>query len=153
MPGLAPRELSDDEPLSAQWLNELVRFVAANQVTLAPGSGLSGSFGAQGWSIGLEEPDSIWVQITFVVTATGQTGSYSWIEVFPAAGGGWTDGFVHGFAASDGSKPSGTPADPLWEANLNSSLPANYITRAWRDQAVGRMTCNAGACPSTGGGG
>ncbi len=143
---MRPRDLDDDEPLSASWLNQFLAYIAANEITIAPDSGLTGSVGPRGTTIGVQDTPAIWIKLTYVGTGTGVAGSYSWIEQVPAASGGWSNGFRSGFLASDPSLPTGLPPDPAWEANLNSGLSVGYITEASRDPAVGRLSFRAGSC-------
>jgi hypothetical protein len=142
MPVRPPRELSDDEPLSAQWLNQFVAFVDANSV-LSLDSTLSGSSGPSGVTLGGQETPDTWIKLTYVSTAA--VGSYSWIEWVPAGGGGWTAGFRQGFATADPAR-HGMPADPAWESNGNGTLAVAYVVRASRDPAVGRLSFRGGHC-------
>jgi hypothetical protein len=138
--------------LTALWLNQLVSFVFANIVKIAPDSGLTGTFSASGWTIALEDAPDFWAKLTYVDAGTGKVGSYSWVEQIPASGGGWTDGVRVGYATDDPARGT-VPADPAWESSLNGTLPIGYRPRLSRDQAMGRLTFRAGICGSGGTGG
>lgn len=137
-----PRELQADDVLTADWLNALVAYVREGRVTVDPRSGLTMKRSVSaGTAIGRQETPEMWVKLTYV----GPSGSYSWKEQVPATGGGWTDGNVAGYCSADTARGS-VPADPAWDADGNATLTVGYITRACRDQAVGRITIQADHC-------
>lgn len=137
----APRPPRPGDPLTAAFLTQLVAFVAGNQLSSDPSSGLESSSGPDGTSFSVRRPAEFWLKITFV----GPSGSYSWVRQTPATGGGWTDGPERGYTSADPARGA-RPPDPAWEANANAGLAVGYRVDASRDEAVGRVTIRARAC-------
>jgi hypothetical protein len=139
----APAELvAGGPPPGAAWLNSFVAFLQSCRISIDPHSGLTGTTGPGGTTVGYQDTPDIAVMLTYVGAAAG---SYSWIEQVPASGGGWTNGFREGYTTDDPAR-AGTPADPAWEANLNAAIATGYKVEASRDAAVGRLSFRAGVC-------
>jgi hypothetical protein len=128
-------------PPGAGWLNRLVEFLESCGISVDADSGLVGSKGWNGTSIGIQDTPDLYARITSV----GPSGSYSWREIIPAASGGWADGPRVGYYTADTARGS-VAADPAWEANANASLAIGYRIELSRDPAVGRLTFTARKC-------
>jgi hypothetical protein len=143
MGAMPPPELRPDDPLTADWLNQLLAYFDSGSIrSVDADSGLVGSQGPGGWDLGIQATPMKWVKITWV----GPSGTYSWREQVPAPGSGWTDGPTAGYCQGDPARPPTMPADPAVEANGNAAVGAGKIVDGYRDPAVGRLNFRGGAC-------
>lgn len=140
-----PEELpAGFDPLDLRpWLNKLRALVLAGGVTADSAGGLTSIKGRYGTTIGRVEAPEWWGRITY----HGTGNAYSWVEVYPATGGGWSTGTAIGYATGDPARGT-VPADPALEVNGNSTLALGTIHRLSRDRAVGRVNFRAPTCAS-----
>ena len=66
------------------------------------------------------EPPGFWIKITGAPSGA----KHPWREVFPATGGGWTNG----------TRTGTTSTDSAYELNGSTSTLTNKYARAWRDR-------------------
>lgn len=132
---LRPEDFRAGEPLPARELNAIREEVARlGRISFVPP--LGGSSDGAGVTIWHSNLWSGWVKIT----GGGTGGKYSWKAQVATTGGTWAD--------LPGNLNGSTTVDPLYEANLNASVPLSPAPIVWasRIPETGILTFQSGSC-------
>lgn len=132
---LQPEDFRPGEPLPAREMNAIrAELRRLGQISFVPPIG--GSSDGAGIAIWYTSLWSGWVKIT----GGGTGGKYSWKAQIATAGGTWAD--------APGNLSGTTTVDPLYEANLNASVPLSPAPIVWasRIPETGILTFQSGSC-------
>jgi hypothetical protein len=114
------------DPITPDLFNKLFEVAERCHLSVGQGGSLNLLAGPDGYTLSAVVSAPIWVKITGPISG----GTYPFTQQFPASGGTWT---------------AGSLSDVAYEANGNTSVPANTFARAWRT-AHGDWRFMAGTC-------
>jgi hypothetical protein len=118
--------VKDGDPIAVEDFNKLFEVAERCALSVGQGSSIHLLSGPDGYVLSAAVSTPIWIKTTGAISG----GTYPFTEQFPAAGGTWT---------------AGTLTDVAYEANGNTSVPADTYARAWRT-AQGDWRFLAGDC-------